>query len=205
MHRPRGNPEPRPAQEEKHGIDTNKLVLTTIADAEPTMRKTCQYLSHVEHLYWIPSADRREDADRQIFQPVVTVTQSELWNQRVTVINHISDLSRTNRVDAVGEFTSPWAFINCAINVCFAGENLKHSWWHDKPQSRLGSRAEHFWTPLGVPSTVKQRLTFRTHETRKLITTNRSIFLACQGLHPGGAHSYIKIHQEKWHFWPFLD
>lgn len=39
MHRPRGNPEPRPAQEEKHGIDTNKLVLTTIADAEPTMRK----------------------------------------------------------------------------------------------------------------------------------------------------------------------
>ena len=33
-------PDPRPAQEEKHGIDTNKLVLTTIADAEPTMRKT---------------------------------------------------------------------------------------------------------------------------------------------------------------------
>ena len=36
---PRGNPEPRPAQEEKHGIDTNKLALTTIADTEPTMRK----------------------------------------------------------------------------------------------------------------------------------------------------------------------
>lgn len=35
----RGNPEPRPAQEEKHGFDTNKLALTTIADAEPTMRK----------------------------------------------------------------------------------------------------------------------------------------------------------------------
>ena len=65
------------------------------------------YFSHVEHWYWIPSADRREDADRQRLQPVVTVTQSELWNQRVTVINHISDLSRTNRVDAVGEFTSP--------------------------------------------------------------------------------------------------
>ena len=45
------------------------------------------YFSHVEHWYWIPSADRREDADRQIFQPVVTVTQSELRNQRVTVIN----------------------------------------------------------------------------------------------------------------------
>ena len=76
-------------------------------DAEPTMRKTCQYLSHVEHWYGIPCAGRREDADRQIFQPVVTVTQSELWNQGVTVINHISDLSRTNRVDATGEFTSP--------------------------------------------------------------------------------------------------
>mgnify|MGYP005913649903 CR=1 FL=1 len=76
-------------------------------DAEPTMRKTCQYLSHVEHWYGIPCADRREVADRQIFQPVVTVTQSELWNQGVTVINHISDLSRTNRVDATGEFTSP--------------------------------------------------------------------------------------------------
>ena len=110
------------------GLLRNKSALTTIADAEPTMRKTCQYLSHVEHWYGIPSADRREDADRQIFQPVVTVTQSELWNQRVTVINHISDLSRTNRVDAPGEFTSPKAFINCAINVCFAGENLKHSW-----------------------------------------------------------------------------
>ena len=86
------------------------------------------YFSHVEHWYWIPSADRREDADRQILQPVVTVTQSELWNQRVTVINHISDLSRTNRVDAVGEFTSPKAFGNCAKNTSFAGENLKHSW-----------------------------------------------------------------------------
>lgn len=40
MHRPRGNPEPRPAQEEKHGIDTNKLVLTRAVVAEPTMRKT---------------------------------------------------------------------------------------------------------------------------------------------------------------------
>ena len=66
--------------------------------------------------HWITSSLSRscqvrcqidEDADRQILQPVVTVTQSELWNQRVTVINHISDLSRTNRVDAVGEFTSP--------------------------------------------------------------------------------------------------
>lgn len=36
---PRGNPEPRPAQEEKHGIDTNKLVLTRAVVAEPTMRK----------------------------------------------------------------------------------------------------------------------------------------------------------------------
>ena len=89
------------------GLLGNKSALTTIADAEPTMRKTGQYLSHVEHWYGIPSADRREDADRQIFQTVVTVTQSELWNQRVTVINHISDLSRTNRVDATGEFTSP--------------------------------------------------------------------------------------------------
>lgn len=35
----RGNPEPRPAQTEKHGIDTNKLVLTRAVVTEPTMRK----------------------------------------------------------------------------------------------------------------------------------------------------------------------
>ena len=39
MHRPRGNPEPQPAQEEKHGFDTNKLVLTRAVVTEPTMRK----------------------------------------------------------------------------------------------------------------------------------------------------------------------
>ena len=93
------------------------------------------YFSHVEHWYWIPSADRREDADRQILQPVVTVTQSELWNQRVTVINHISDLSRTNRVDATGDFTSPKVFINCVKNTSFADGNLKHSWWHDSQRT----------------------------------------------------------------------
>lgn len=40
------------------------------------------YFSHVEHWYWIPSADRREDADRQRLQPVVTVTPSEHWNRK---------------------------------------------------------------------------------------------------------------------------
>ena len=46
-----------------------------------------KYFSHVEHWYGIPSADRCEDADRQIFPTAVFVTPSGLWNQRVTGIH----------------------------------------------------------------------------------------------------------------------
>ena len=60
----------------------NKPALTGTGDAETNYAQKGLYFSHVEHWYGIPSADRREDADRQRLQPVVTVTPSEHWNRK---------------------------------------------------------------------------------------------------------------------------
>lgn len=82
MHRPRGNPEPRPAQEEKHGFEMEQASPYYGSRSRTNYAQKGHYFSHVEHWYWIPSADRREDADRQILQPVMTVTPSEHWNRK---------------------------------------------------------------------------------------------------------------------------
>ena len=135
--------------------------------------------------------------NNQIFQPVVTVTPSEVWNQRVTVINiYIWLLADGIELMLTGNLL-PRERLSTVRKIRLLRVktwNIVGDWIAKKPD----------WGIMRSTSEPRLRGAFHGRSRippfgrmrrRKLCTTNRSIFLACQGSASGGCKHDIKIHQ----------